>query len=108
MRALAEVRGETGEPVTKILARRAGATARAASLHRRQPERARADLSLLEREESDEAFADLEALLDQVTPYYKARVEEYQPKLQRAVIDAMALNWDPIASHDIAAATASK
>ena len=32
---------------------------------------------LLERRETGDVFADLEALLDQVSPYYKARVEEY-------------------------------
>jgi tetratricopeptide (TPR) repeat protein len=63
---------------------------------------------LLERAESDTVFADLEILLDQVTPYYKARVEEYQTKLQRAVIDAIALNWDPITSRAICEATATE
>ena len=32
---------------------------------------------LLERRETSDVFADLEALLDKVSPYYKARVEEY-------------------------------
>ena len=45
-------------------------------------------------------MADLEVLLDQVTPYYKARIEEYSTQQQRAVIDAIALHWDPIASGD--------
>jgi len=53
---------------------------------------------LLEQADSETIFADLETLLDQVTPFYKARVEEYQTPLQRAVIDGIALNWDPITS----------
>ena len=56
---------------------------------------------LLERRETSDVFADLEALLDKVSPYYKARVEDYVTAQQRAVIDAIALNWDPILSHDL-------
>jgi tetratricopeptide (TPR) repeat protein len=96
--ALASQRGEAGAPVKTILAR--------------EPERVRAlyvltggnprilglVYGLLEQQESAEIFADLEALLDQVTPFYKARIEEYQTPLQRAVIDGIALNWDPITS----------
>jgi tetratricopeptide (TPR) repeat protein len=60
---------------------------------------------LLESDESGAAMADLEILLDQVTPYYKARIEEYQSAQQRAVIDAIALNWDPITTGNLASAT---
>src|SRR5262249_15141854 len=60
---------------------------------------------LLERSESDSVFSDLEVLLDQLTPFYKARVEEYQSDQQRAIIDAIALHWDPITSHDLARIT---
>jgi tetratricopeptide (TPR) repeat protein len=103
IRALAELRGDAGEPIRQIL--------------KREPERLRTlyDLTggnprvlaliyqLLERRESGDVFADLEALLDQVSPYYKARVEEYATAQQRSVIDAIALNWDPITSHDLSA-----
>ncbi len=43
--------------------------------------------------------------MDQVTPLYKARVEELRSDLQRAVFDAIALHWDPITTHDLAQAT---
>ena len=106
LRRLAHARGPSGERVLKILAA--------------EPERLRAlhdftggnprvlalTYRLLESENTNDAFADLEALLDQVTPFYKGRIEEYLTKQQRAVIDAIALNWNPITSHDLAAATA--
>lgn len=38
---------------------------------------------------------DLEALLDEITPLYKARFEELSPQMQ-IIVDAVALNWDPI------------
>jgi len=60
---------------------------------------------LLEAGQSEEAMADLEILLDQVTPYYKARIEEYQSAQQRAVIDAISLHWDPITTGDLARVT---
>ncbi len=44
---------------------------------------------------SDQLQTDLDALLDMVTPLYKARFEELPPQLQ-VVLDAVALNWDPI------------
>ncbi|KAA0122066.1 hypothetical protein CIW48_20200 [Methylobacterium sp. P1-11] len=60
---------------------------------------------LLGTGESDAAMADLELLLDQVTPYYKAKVEEYRTAQQRAVIDAIALHWDPVTTGDLARLT---
>lgn len=38
---------------------------------------------------------DLEALLDEITPIYKARFEELSTQMQ-IIVDAIALNWDPI------------
>lgn len=38
---------------------------------------------------------DLEALLDVITPLYKARFEELSSQMQ-VILDAIALNWDPI------------
>ncbi len=38
---------------------------------------------------------DLEALLDEVTPIYKARFEELSEQLQ-IILDVIALNWEPI------------
>jgi Tfp pilus assembly protein PilF len=60
---------------------------------------------LLERAETQTVFDDLEALLDQLTPFYKARVEDYSSDLQRSIIDAVALNWDPITPRRISEET---
>jgi tetratricopeptide (TPR) repeat protein len=38
---------------------------------------------------------DLEALLDEITPLYKARFEELSAQMQ-IIVDAIALHWDPI------------
>lgn len=50
-------------------------------------------------------MADLERLLDQVTPYFKARIEDYHTAQQRAVIDAIALHWDPITVGELSRVT---
>ncbi len=44
---------------------------------------------------SKEINDDLEALLDEITPLYKARFEELPIQLQ-IIVDAIALHWDPI------------
>lgn len=44
---------------------------------------------------SKEINDDLESLLDEVTPLYKARFEELPLQMQ-SIVDAIALNWDPI------------
>jgi hypothetical protein len=38
---------------------------------------------------------DLEALLDEITPLYKARFEKLSTQMQ-VIVDAIALHWDPI------------
>lgn len=43
---------------------------------------------------------DLEALLDVITPLYKARFEELSSQMQ-VILDAIALNWDPIDLEDL-------
>ena len=45
--------------------------------------------------ESGPAESDLERMLDQLTPYYKARFDELPPQSQ-LVVDAVALHWHPI------------
>ncbi|RJF87144.1 hypothetical protein D3874_08985 [Oleomonas cavernae] len=106
LRALAEVRGEAGRLVIEILHREPERLHTLHELTGGNPRVLAMLYRLLESAETDTVMADLEALLDQVTPYYKARVEEYRTTLQRAVIDAVALHWDPITSHDLAQATA--
>jgi tetratricopeptide (TPR) repeat protein len=44
---------------------------------------------------SKEINDDLEALLDEITPLYKARFEELPTQLQ-VIVDSIALNWDPM------------
>ncbi len=106
MRTLAERRGENGAPVLAVLDHQ---PERLRTLHRLtggNPRILTLIYRLLETAESDAAMADLEILLDQVTPYYKARVEEYTSPQQRAIIDAIALHWDPITTGELARRTA--
>ncbi len=44
---------------------------------------------------------DLEQILDQYTPLYKARLEDLPPQAQ-VLVDAAAVNWDPITAGDLA------
>ncbi len=53
---------------------------------------------------SPSVFRDMEALLDRVTPYYKARFEELSDQ-QQIVAGAMANHWDPIASRQLSELT---
>ena len=49
---------------------------------------------------SREAYQDLEALLDWMTPLYKARFEELPPQAQ-VVVGALATHWEPATSGQI-------
>lgn len=106
MYRLADTRGEAGKPVREIIAREPGRLRTLHILTGGNPRVLALVYQLMERSESDTAFSDLEILLDQLTPFYKARVEEYQTDQQRAIIDAIALHWDPITSHKLSRATA--
>ncbi len=53
---------------------------------------------------SKEAYQDLEALLDWVTPLYKARFEEMAPQAQM-IVSALATHWEPMAAGQVGAAT---
>ncbi len=106
MSRLADARGEAGKPVREILLAEPERIRTLHTLTGGNPRVLTLVYQLLERTESDTVFSDLEVLLDQLTPFYKARVEEYQTDLQRAIIDAIALNWHPITSHDLGEATA--
>jgi tetratricopeptide (TPR) repeat protein len=103
LRALADRAGQTGDAVKTILQQEPGRVRALYALTGGNPRVLAMTYQLLERRETAEVFADLEALLDKVSPYYKARVEEYATPQQRSVIDAIALNWDPILSHDLSA-----
>ncbi|HEV7504269.1 MAG TPA: tetratricopeptide repeat protein [Thermoanaerobaculia bacterium] len=59
---------------------------------------------VLETSGDEDVMRDLERLLDQATPLYKARVEELGPQT-RVVFDALALAWDPATAADLAGVT---
>ncbi|MFV3130754.1 tetratricopeptide repeat protein [Niveispirillum sp. KHB5.9] len=96
MRALAHRRGDHGLPVIRVLNSQPERLRTLHTLTGGNPRVLTLIYRLLEASETNEAMADLDNLLDHVTPYYKARIEEYQTAQQRAVIDAIALHWDPI------------
>ena len=105
MRALARSGGEHGARVVRILDTQPERLRTLHTLTGGNPRVLALIYRLLGTGESEAAMADLEHLLDQVTPHYKAKVEEYQTAQQRAVIDAIALNWDPITTGDLARLT---
>lgn len=105
MRRLADARGDQGEPVREVLDREPSRIRTVHTLSGGNPRVLALLYQLLERSGTESAFADLEDLLDQLTPFYKARVEDYTSDQQRAIIDAIALNWDPITSAEIARET---
>ncbi|QEW07385.1 tetratricopeptide repeat protein [Nitrincola iocasae] len=105
MRALALGRGECGKRVVSILN---SDPARLKVLHRLtggNPRVLALTYRFLETTDTNDAMGDLEKLLDEVTPYYKARIEEYQTPLQRATIDAIALHWDPVTTGQLSKIT---
>jgi Flp pilus assembly protein TadD/DNA-binding transcriptional ArsR family regulator len=105
LRRLAELHGEAGLPVLALLNTD---VARLKVIHRLSggnPRILTLLYQVLARAENDTVFADLEALLDQVTPLYKARVEDLRSDLQRAMLDAVALHFDPITANALARIT---
>ncbi len=56
---------------------------------------------VLAQSSDDNIQTDLEQLLDQYTPFYKHRFDSLSPQ-QQQVVDALALNWDPIPAADLA------
>ncbi len=59
--------------------------------------------SLMEGGET-EVMEDLESILDQVSPYYKHRVEDLQSQ-QRSIFHQVSMAWDAVSTKEIAAAT---
>jgi tetratricopeptide (TPR) repeat protein len=105
MRALSKRRGENGLLVMSVLDQQPERLKTLHTLTAGNPRVLALIYRLLETAESNAAMADLEILLDNVTPYYKARVEEYHTPQQRAVIDAISLHWDPIPTGEISKLT---
>lgn len=103
LRRLSSLRGEAGQRVRQLLA---SDPARIEVLHDLTGGNPRtlAMLYLVLEAADDDLMRDLERLLDQATPLYKARVEELAPQA-RVVFDALALHWDPVTAADLAALT---
>ena len=105
MHSLAKQRGKAGQRVIEVLQTE---PAKLPVLHRLiggNPRILAFTYRLLETEGLHSAMADLERLLDEVTPYYKALVEEYNTGQQRAIIDAIALHWDPATTRELSRIT---
>jgi tetratricopeptide (TPR) repeat protein/RNA-binding protein YhbY len=51
---------------------------------------------LISRGFSNSIVEDLDALLDDITPLYKARFEEELPSQLQNIMNAIAINWDPV------------
>ncbi|MCP4185385.1 MAG: AAA family ATPase, partial [Hyphomicrobiales bacterium] len=108
MRKLAGRRAQHGKHVLRIINKQ---NARLRTLHTLtggNPRVIALIYRLLESAETNEVMADLDVLLDELTPYYKAKIEEYSSPQQRAIVDAIALNWDPITSGELAKITRIK
>lgn len=56
--------------------------------------------SVLARGTEGDVRSDLEKLLDQCTPLYKARFESLSPQAQQ-VVDAVAIHWNPISAGEL-------
>ena len=98
---LARRRGEPGQRVAELLNRSPGRIAALTEMTGGNPRTLAILYLLLESQAGEDAFADLEKLLDRMTPLYKARAEEAPPQA-RAVLDAVALAWDPITATEAA------
>lgn len=92
---LAKLRGKEGEGVIQVLNSDSSRIKTIFNLTGGNPRTLTLLYMLLEMDSSGDVFSDLERLLDQVTALYKARVEDLSPQ-SRVVLDALALNWDPI------------
>ena len=101
LRHLAAERGEAGRRVTALLARDPGRIHTLYDLTGGNPRTLVMLYLMLEVSDEDDLMRDLERLLDQVTPLYKARVEDL-PAQSRVVFDAVALTWNPVTAAEVA------
>ncbi len=104
LRQLAAERGEAGQKVTEVLNRDPARVRVLYDLTGGNPRTLAMLYLMLEMLDDGDLMRDLERLLDQATPLYKARVEELSPQA-RVVFDAVALNWDPIIAANVAGST---
>ena len=105
LRRLARSRGEKGTHALAVIDKEPQRIRALHSLTGGNPRTLALIYQLLESDESDAVFSDLERLFDNLTPIYKARVEELSGH-QRAVFDAIALHWDPVSIAKLAELTA--
>lgn len=95
LRAFARLRGTEGVKVLHVLDRDPARIRTLYDLTGGNPRTLAILYMLLELHIDEDVMGDLERLLDQVTVLYKARVEDLAPQA-RSVLDAVALNWDPV------------
>ena len=104
LRHMAQQREEAGRKVLQILDRDPARIHVLYDLTGGNPRTLAMLYLVLETSGDEGVMRDLERLLDQATPLYKARVEELAPQA-RVVFDALALAWDPATAADLASAT---
>ncbi|MEI7868605.1 MAG: tetratricopeptide repeat protein [Candidatus Methylumidiphilus sp.] len=96
LRQLANMRGEDGQKVRRVLDRDQARIHTLYDFTGGNPRTLVLLYLLLELDPEEDVMSDLERLLDQVSVLYKARVEDLAPQA-RVVLDAVALNWNPAA-----------
>ncbi|MCP5353288.1 MAG: tetratricopeptide repeat protein [Chromatiales bacterium] len=101
---LADARGAEGGKVKQLVARDPARIRTLYDLTGGNPRTLVLLYLLLELDSGGDVFSDLERLLDQVTPLYKARIEDLAPQ-PRVVLDALALHWDPATAAQLAELT---
>jgi len=104
LRRMAGQRNEAGRKVLQILDRDPARIHVLYDLTGGNPRTLAMLYLVLETSGDEDVMRDLERVLDQATPLYKARVEELAPQA-RVVFDALALAWDPATAADLAAVT---
>ncbi|WP_200381173.1 tetratricopeptide repeat protein [Thiococcus pfennigii] len=104
LRRLAAQRGEPGRAVLQLLATDPGRIRALHDLTGGNPRTLTLLYLLLETDTGGDALTDLDRLLDQVSVLYKARIEDLAPQ-SRAVLDAVALAWDPVLAAEVARAS---
>jgi len=104
LRRLAKLRGPDGSNVLKVINEDSGRIHTLYNLTGGNPRTLILLYLLLEMDTTGDVFSDLEQLLDQVTVLYKARVEDLAPQA-RVVLDALALEWNPITAANLATAS---
>ena len=101
---LARKRAERGGRVLRVLDREPGRVLALYDLTGGNPRTLVLLYLLLEGDGDGSVLDDIEHLLDQVSVLYKARIEELAPQT-RAVLDAIALAWDPVTTAQVTTAS---